>query len=173
MTNFEQTKTLVKEITMAQGGHNPQLFAFTEKGVALLILDDLPSDHDQKVFLFRLAGAKLANSTGTEQINELHFVSEAWFSIQKNEQEFIQPSQDPDKKEAIIIVGKDYQNNTSNMSNLEMIRDTAGKLIELKDTGNDEEQSFESPLLDAFKQGFEEARDKKLLPKGTLGATIN
>ena len=68
----------------------------------------------------------------------------------------VMPSQDPDRKEVLIISGMQVEGSVKNLRLFEMIRSQEGKLVGLREAipGKDEPDEADVPLLDAFINGF-------------------
>ena len=67
------------------------------------------------------------------------------------------PSQDPKRKEVLVISNLSTSEQESRLVIFEMVRDVEGQLAELRDIqlpGENEESHAETPLLDAFVDGF-------------------
>lgn len=143
------------------------LFFGKEKGAicAFPELNDTPMGEARET-LMKMTGEKIAqevNSIGKPE--EIYLVSEAWMSVvkKKDQGNFVRPSEDPNKKEVMIVsyidVGKmlDEHKPNAGMSSYEMVRDEKGKVIDLKKmVGFDKDKQGESRcyLLEAFIVGY-------------------
>ena len=107
-------------------------------------------------FGWRAAGRALAQSWEVGELRQVAFISEEWMSTGAGRPPELRPSQDPARKEVLLISSlttKDYRNR---VVIFEMARDVNDKLTELRDvrsSGEYDEGHAEPPLLDAFVDG--------------------
>ena len=69
----------------------------------------------------------------------------------------LRPSEDPRRKEVLVISNLSTKEQESRLVILEMVRGVEGQLAELRDIqlpGENKEGHAETPLLDAFVDGF-------------------
>jgi hypothetical protein len=107
----------------------------------------------------------LAKSGQVGDLEQVFMVSEAWMSQAAADQTpFVPPSQDPNRKEVLIVSNVQVKERETRMVIFEMIRDDAGELADLKEFEalRDERADAYSPLLDAFVRGFRIGRRGKL-----------
>ncbi len=86
----------------------PVLFLRLRSGDrGMLPLLNLPATHEEKGMYF--AGLGLLIEQAGEQLAEAVMVSESWYVSQTDAQAFldVSPSQHPNRKEAIVVVGRD------------------------------------------------------------------
>jgi hypothetical protein len=113
------SKELVEEILVdarriiaTSGNLQPTLFVQLENGERGIVPLSLPETHPEKCIYFRLLGMLSFLNTG-HTIREAILVSEAWIVTQPEAQELgVAPSQHPNRKEAITLVGRDAQNSS-------------------------------------------------------------
>ena len=71
---------------------------------------------------------------------------------------YVRPSQDPNRKEVLIISAIQIKEHKKQMKVFEILRDSDQKVVGLEEFMPDEEkkdESVEVPLLDAFVHGFQ------------------
>jgi hypothetical protein len=90
------------------GGLAPVLFLRLDNDERGMLALDRPPTHDEKVKYF--AGLAFVIEHAGRRIHEVLFVSESWYVSKEEGRELsteIRPSQHPDRKEAIVLVGRD------------------------------------------------------------------
>jgi len=93
------------------GSLQPTLFVQLENGKRSIVPLSLPETHPEKCTYFSLLGMSFLQ-TG-HVIREAILVSEAWIITQPEAQELaVAPSQHPNRKEAITLVGRNAQNSS-------------------------------------------------------------
>jgi len=130
----------VSESTLEHGGHQPTLIIEdAENQLAVLQFVTLPA-------------------TFAEREQQMFFVTEGWMSLMTDDQSpEVRPSQDPDRKEVLLISQIDLLNHQQGLAIFEMIRDTSDELQNLNRhtfEGAVGEERMESPLLNAFVLGY-------------------
>ena len=107
-------------------------------------------------------GAVLAQSGEVGVLNQVFFITEAWMNrADDTEQPAIRPSQDPQRKEILLISSMNVPQGKQTWAVMEMIRDQTGHLAELRDHSFNEEGTGENRLLTAFVVGFTAASKAK------------
>lgn len=145
-----------------------------ERAVVMMVNPDF-EDQDKKFEIFQAMGYKFAEDN--HNIIAVFQISEAWVSQQeKNESgEFMRPSEDPNRAEAIIVAGLTIDGR-SNFSAIPFEKVTEKKVIFTKtpqvfkydpDAKNPE---FQNNLLGEFFKGYLKGMALKMLAKG-LGVT--
>ena len=84
-------------------------------------------------------------------------VSEGWMSVASIEKPAeIMPSQDPKRKEVLIVSGMQMKGHKGQLKLFEMVRDSEERVVRLEDFLPDEkkDESVEIPLLEAFVDGY-------------------
>jgi hypothetical protein len=92
------------------GGLAPVLFLHMDNGESGMFALDLPPTHDEKAKYF--AGLRFVIEHAGRRIDEALFVSESWYVSKKEGRELsteIRPSEHPNRKEAIVLVGRDAE----------------------------------------------------------------
>ena len=108
-------------------------------------------------FVWRAAGYALAQSGEVGEFQQLFFISEGWMNTGEGKPPELRPSQDPALKEVLLISSLTVKEHRNRAVIFEMVRDVKGELTELRDlrlAGKYDEGQAETPLLDAFADGF-------------------
>ena len=104
------------------------------------------------------AGYALAQSGEVGDLRQVFFISEGWMIVgEEGKLPASRPSEDPRRKEVLVISNLSTREQESRLVIFEMVRDVEGQLAELRDIqlpGENEEGHAETPLLDAFVDGF-------------------
>ncbi len=158
--NFEDITRLAIESTLREGSHIPFMIIDGSKRLIYGGVPNIPDTHDKRMQFMYAAGQFTAMSKQAGKVRQVFFISEGWMSLPKDgELPKTLPSEDPSRKEVLIISGLEIQKQIKYLKLFEMLRDKEENLIGLTEValGKEESASFTVPLLDAFKQGFEAA----------------
>lgn len=154
---FELVTLVARELTLRDGGHEPTLIIDGSNGPAVVQIDALAPRLGERIEQMFFAGASLARKGHVGRLRQVFFIAEGWVSTaQDGSPPNLPPSQDPNRKEVLIISGYAPATGQANLALLEMIRDPEGTLRELREFerfGEDDED-VRSPLLMAFVKGF-------------------
>jgi hypothetical protein len=108
------------------------------------------------------AGYALVQIGEVGHLTQVFFICEGWMSTTtKGKSVEMPPSQDPKRKEVLLISQKEIGKIGSEMVIYEMIRDGQGlltSLVELKLPEDKEDSNVNNPILDAFVEGFRMGR---------------
>lgn len=158
---LEQIISNAKEIMLRDGNHVPMLIVEGRKSLVAGPIPDLPETHKERVELMRSLGQASAKSGRVDHLQQVFMVSEGWMSVASEDQPVeIRPSQDPNKKEVLIISAIRMKERKKQMKVFEILRDSNEQVVDLQEFLPDEkkkDKSVEIPLLDAFVQGFQTA----------------
>src|SRR5688572_17866163 len=101
---LEQIISNAKEIMFRDGNHAPMLIIEGRKSLVAGPIPDLPDTHKKRMELMRSLGQETAKSGSVDHLQQVFMVTEGWMSVaSKDEPAEILPSQDPNKKEVLII----------------------------------------------------------------------
>lgn len=158
ISDMEEIGGLARRLTLETGYHMPTLFIRSTKQKIAMDISDFPPDYEQKIKKMFDAGAKLAEATEKEgrkirELQNLIFVSEAWFSKVEKGKEYIQPSRDPNRLEVLIVSGLDARSGKQLVMTYEFVRNERGKLLDLKKLETERAEA-ESELLPSFIRGL-------------------
>lgn len=154
---FELVTLVAREMALRDGGHVPTLIIDGSDGPVFMLIDSLAPSHGERIEQMFFAGATLAREGHVGRLRQVFFISEAWLSTARDGSlPSIPPSQDPNRKEVLIISGYMPRTQQTNLALLEMIRDHDGALRELREFERFQngEEDVKSPLLIAFVKGF-------------------
>jgi hypothetical protein len=155
---FEDVAQKAKEIALQDGSHVPILIVEGSRGMAISQMRDMPDTHDQRLDLMRSLGQAAARSGKLGRLNQVFFISEAWMSVANNgKPPDMRPSQDPNRKEVLIVTGLELKRQQKHLRIFEMIRNPEQRVVDLSELSppQDKDGSIEIPLLDAFAQAFQ------------------
>lgn len=150
--------SLAQETTLANGGHVPALIVEGSRQTVAVALDTVGPTFTDRQEQMLFAGLALARSGEVGVLQQVFFISEGWMSIAAEDKPIeTLPSQDPQRKEILMISGLALPTRTAEIVIFEMKRDDAGKLTALEQVQTafpQKEGRVEAPLLEAFAIGF-------------------
>jgi len=158
---LEEIISNAKEIMLRDGNHVPVLIV--EAGNSLLAgqITNLPETHGERLELMRFLGQAAAKSGRVDQLQQVFMVTEGWMSEpSKDIPARIKPSEDPNRKEVLIISAIQLKEHKKQVEIFEILRDNNAQVVEIEKFLPDEKKegdSVEAPLLDAFVEGFQTA----------------
>jgi hypothetical protein len=158
--SFEDVARLAKETTLRDGVHVPLLVMNGTRQMVYGAMPELPDTHHARMQFMYGAGHFAGESGGVGQLKQVFFISEAWMSVPNDgNPPKMRPSEDPNRKEVLIIQGFQIQEGTKHLKLFEMIRNRKGHLVDLKDWEPQEKENgvIDIPLLEAFSNGFRDA----------------
>lgn len=153
-----------KAIVLEHGGHVSTLIAEDDLQAIMIQIHDLQPTHEARAAQFFILGFTLALSGEVGVLQQAFFISEGWMSAaQLGKAPKVPPSQDPQRKEVLLVSQLDVSTEKSELVVIEMIRDAAGQLVNLEDFQPSSEPrehdiTVENPLLLAFVNGFLQGR---------------
>lgn len=154
---FDQVIRLAQETLLRGGSHIPTVIVDGSEQQVIAQFSDLAPTHDGRVNQMFVAGAALAHGGSVGRVRRVFFISEGWMSVpHEGHLPDVPPSQDPNRKEVLVVTGYKLCTRQTKMALFEMVRDQEGVLRELRDFEPIEggESRAESPLLEAFVRGF-------------------
>jgi hypothetical protein len=154
--HFHEAVAKAKSVALQAGRHVPLLWVEGTKQEYALWLDTLPVHPLERHLKFFEAGYTVARDKELGKLVQVFFISEAWLSIvRQGKLPDIQPSEDPQRQEVLIVSCYNLKNHTKDISVLSYVREKKSKLIAIKElsSGNAGLQ-FASPLLDTFLAGY-------------------
>jgi len=156
---FEEIISNAKEIMLRDGKHVPTLIVEGGRNLVAGQIPDLPPTHGERVDLMRFLGQATAKSGRVDQLQQVFMVSEGWMSVANEDKAAeVRPSQDPNRKEVLIVSAVQLRERKKHMKVFEILRDNSEQVVGLEEFLPDEkkkDESVEVPLLDAFVQGFQ------------------
>jgi len=159
--SIEEIISNAKEIMLRDGNHVPILIVEAGKNLVAGQIQDMPETHGERMELMRFLGQAAAKSGRVDQLQQVFMVSEGWMSVASNDKPAdIRPSEDPEKKEVLIISAMQIKERKKQLKVFEILRDSNEQVVSVEEFLPDEkkkDESVEVPLLDAFVQGFQMA----------------
>ena len=155
--NFEEIVANAKELVLESGHHLPVVIIEGSKNLIVSSFQDLPSTHGERMRMMRFVGQAAARSGQVGHLEQVFMVSEGWMSMaHEDNPPKMRPSEDPNRKEVLIISGFDIQQRKKNLKLFEMVRDKNQHVIALPEIlpPQTKDGKVEIPLLDAFAEGF-------------------
>jgi hypothetical protein len=151
---------MAREAALQKGGHAPTIIAQGSSGALIGALEGIPATHEEKVQQMYSAGVLLGYTGKVGRLEQVFVISEGWLSQAHEDQLPKQPpSQDPDRIEVLLIAYRRVAEHRSTMICWEMVRNANGQLTALRDLAKPDSEDrsgrADSPLLDAFVEGFE------------------
>jgi len=155
LMNFEEFIPLAAEILLRNKAVTPAVIIETGGQLAVGQISDMPATHEERVELMRILGEQTAKSGTVEQMEQVFMVAEGWMS----ENEGVRPSDDPKRKEVLIVSAIQIKEHMKLLKVLEIIRDSDRNITGLKEFSPEQkgEGIIEIPLLEAFVEGFQTA----------------
>ena len=162
---IEQIISNAKEIMLRDGKHMPVVILDADHKISAGQIPDMPPTHGERVELMRFLGQAAAKSGRVNQLQQVFMVSEGWMSeASEDKPANLRPSQDPARKEVLIISAIHLRERKKQMEVLEVLRDEDQQVVGFEEFLPEIEKKNESvdiPLLDAFVQGFQLAFQTK------------
>jgi hypothetical protein len=163
--SFEEVITNAKEIIRKDGHHVPVLIVEGSKNFIVSQIRDMPETHGERVELMRFFGMAAAKSGRIGRLEQVFFISECWMSVaSEGKLPELRPSQDPQRKEVLIISGLKLEGLKKSLKLFEMVRKQDKQVVDLPELSSPQgkDEVIEIPLLDAFAQGFRTAFQTKV-----------
>ncbi len=151
--DLETVVQQAKAAVLKNGWHMPTVLFSGTKQEGLMLLEDFPNEHMEKVKYLYYAGVYAKHKSFVGTLSKVFLVMEAWQGRNIN----IPPSQDPSRIEVLLVSCLDLATREQHVTCLEYIRDAKGILREIKDMVLPDGQTVakaKSPLLPAFVAGY-------------------
>lgn len=158
--HFEKIIRYAKEALLRQGSHGTMLIMEGDKNTLIAGLATFPATHAGRIITMRAAGRSVALSGEIGRLLDVYLISEGWMSMSRDGKlPNMRPSQDPNRKEVLIISGLRVEDQSKSLRLFEMKRGFRGKLVDLEEVEPDEGKkgTVDVPLLEAFVDGFQVA----------------
>jgi Protein of unknown function (DUF2958) len=159
LMSLEELIPLAAEMLLRRGEVIPTVIIETHGNLAVGQIPDMPETHQERVELMRFLGEETAKSGRVEQLEQVFMVTEGWMSEGSEEMtKHRRPSNDPNRKEVLIVSAIQVKEQKKLLKILEIVRDSDEEVV-LKEVSPSEgkEGSVELPLLEAFVEGFQTA----------------
>ena len=162
--SLEQVTTFVREIALKEDGLDAFLIVDGAQRSVGIVLDDLAENPGESADKMLAVGAQLARRQDVGTLEQLFFVCQARMSLAPLGQSLeIPPSVDSIARDVMVIANLTVADDQLRTIILEMIRDPAGRLVELQTFGDgDRDHTAASLLLIALADGYTAASDQPL-----------
>ncbi len=161
---IEEIAQIATEVALETGGHVPTLVVEGSKGSTVCYLEGFPYEQRGKRLLMAKTGFMVARKGVVGFLEGVSLVSEAWLSVaEEGRLPDVPPSEDPNRREVLIVNRCDVKAKKMTSVLFEMLRDGEGSLVDLVRVDPEEEAGVrdqgkaetKSPLMDAFVEGFQ------------------
>ena len=123
--SFEEILSNAKEKMLLDGKVEPILIVESSQSLVIVPLQDMPETHGERIELMRFLGQVAAKSGRVNQLQQVFMVSEGWMSkASEDEPAKMRPSQDPNRKEVLIISGMQMRERKKHLKLFEILRDS-------------------------------------------------
>jgi hypothetical protein len=154
-----------RDITLAKGFHKPTVIAVGDKGSHLMVPTELGPGHQKRAQDMYNMGFEMARKP-LGLMKSVYFISEGWMAQPPDGADRgWTPTGDQRRIEVLMIHSYDLATKFNELVVYKMIRDGAGKVVELdlwKDSREDPGMRPEYSLLDHFMRGYNRARRGRL-----------
>jgi hypothetical protein len=129
---LEEVTRIAQETLLRDGKHVPTIIADGSKQPVVTQVLDLADTHDGRMQQMFSVGFLLAESRQVGKLHQVFFITEAWMSTPHEGKLPEQPpSQDPQRKEVMMIASFYVRDRQQKGVVLEMVRNQEGHLTEL------------------------------------------
>lgn len=164
-TQFEDIVTNAKELTKGEGYHVPIVVIEGNKGLFAHYVLVLPETHGERLDFMGHLGRSAAKLGKVGKLSQVFMISEGWLSMAiKGKPTNMPPSQDPDRKEVLIVSGLQIEERKKHLKLFEMIHGANNSVVDLVELTPEAQknETVEIPLLDAFVHGFRLAFSERI-----------
>src|SRR5215207_5907609 len=104
--SFEEVVSNAKEVMLQEGQHLPMVIMDATNNILVGHIPDMPATHGERLEFMQFLGQVAAKSGKVDQLEQVFMVSEGWMrETRDQDQPELPPSQDPKRKEVLIISG--------------------------------------------------------------------
>jgi hypothetical protein len=158
---IEEIISNAKEIMLRDGTHVPVLILEADNKLLAGQIPDMPATHGERVELMHHLGQATAKSGRVDHLQQVFMVTEGWMRVASEDKPAeVPPSQDPNRKEVLIVSAMQIKERKKQVEIFEILRDSEEQVIGFEEFLPDKEKKDESvdiPLVEAFVQGFQTA----------------
>ncbi len=151
---------IAKETTLANGFHIPTVIVVGSNQLDIIQIPFDGVEAEARQSLMKVIGMDMATQKGMGELRKLFLVTEGWLARPENPKgEFVPPSEDLNRVEALIVAMLDVQSGLAEMDLFKMRRGQDGELAELVSIklGGDDGQT-RAYLLEKFAEGYQSVR---------------
>jgi hypothetical protein len=161
---LEEIVSNAKEVMFKDGNHVPTVIMESSTAIVIGQIPEFPPTHGERLQLMNFLGMAAARSGRVDQLHQVFMISEGWLSeSSKEDGPRLAPSEDPKRKEVLLVSAVQVMEHTKQLKVLEITRDEDERVLSLDEfiPGEPKDISVDTPLLDAFIQGFRQAFQTK------------
>ena len=152
---LEAVARKAQEVMLEDGHHVPTLIVSGYGQVAVLQVRDLADTSEARFQQLERIGFTLAQQSNRVIPEQVFIITEGWMStLAKHETPLVRPSEDPNRKEVLLVSDLNVDGYKSSAMVFEMIRGKGQKVTGLRPMEMEDSDGTASPLLEAFVQGF-------------------
>ena len=155
--DMKDVARMASAVMLEHGNHYPIVLVEGSQGGFTGLLKEFPAEHEAKVEEMARAGAYFGEHQGRiGALRQVFFIAEGWTSLaREGKAPEVRPSEDPNRREVLLVSQLDVEKVDQGFVILEVIRDPDGNVVEVRemDLGMDGARA-ESDLLPAFVAGF-------------------
>jgi hypothetical protein len=156
---IEEVISNAKEIMLRDGKHVPVLIMEVDNKIVAGQIPDMPVTHEARMELMHFLGQAVGKTGRVHGLQQVFMIQEGWMSVASQDKPpENRPSQDPNRKEVLVISAIQMKEHKKHIRVLEILRDSDEKVVGLEEFMPDEakkDETIEVPLLDAFVHGFQ------------------
>jgi hypothetical protein len=159
---LEEVIRVAKENLIQYGNHVPTVIADGSNQPVIIQIQDIADTHEGRLQQMFTVGFIVAQSGEVGELEQVFLITEAWMSSAgPDDLPLIRPSQDPQRKEILLVSSINVPARKQRSAVVEMVRDQAGNIEALRDHPFGEEEEGENKLFTAFVAGFAAASKAK------------
>ena len=144
-----------QEVLLEDGYHVPTLILERDGQATVTQVNPMAETSAARVEQLQRVGFMLAQQEDVVIPQQVFFITEGWMSmVDKDQKHPSRPSEDPHRKEVLLVTVLDMRERGSSTSVFEMSRDDEQRLSALHPLQMGEDERMDSPLIEAFVQGF-------------------
>lgn len=161
---FNEIARNAQEVTLRDGYHLPTIIAESADNSIIVQIEGIGATHEERLYQLFVVGLKVAESGEISVLQQAFFIMEAWLSLLRRGNIPQQlPSEDPQRKEALVVSGVQIADHRMDVIVFEMVRDGRGHLTDLQEMHpHHPVVEADNPMLIAFVRGFATGLGAKL-----------
>lgn len=158
----EQIVDHVREIMRNTGSVPPTVLVETQESGRVIAIPDFGDTAEERVQQMFEVGYAVGRLKELGRVLQVTLVTECWFSAGESAQKGIRPSEDPMRREGVLITSKRLQPYSTSFRLLEILRDDDGSYMTLLplDTDGNDDMKIDGLLMDAFVYGYRIGSDR-------------
>ena len=166
LESFETVSQMATDTLLKHGSHYPMLLLDGSRENALHLLAGFAqaeSGTERQMQMFAL-GRQSATTNDWGDLRQAFFMMEAWFS-DRSQNPSVRPSEDPNKREGLLVESYNFQTDQYNIALFEIIR-TGLDQVDLLDITEEQTKGEpvteeNSPTLAAFVKGYSKRKPRR------------